>query len=93
MVMEGFTEEQVPWQETDYRFTVKNNTLYAFLMKAPQNRVAVLRSLGEQDAVRSVRLLGEGPVPFAQEFGVLTVKLPEALPTPYTNCLAIELHK
>lgn len=91
VVMDGFTEEQVPWQETDYRFTKKGRTIYTFMMKAPQNRVAVIRSLAEGDAVRSVRLLGTGPVPFAQNFGTLTVKLPESLPTPYTNCLAIEL--
>lgn len=93
VVMEGFTEEQVPWQETDFRFTAKDSNLYAFLMKAPENRVAVIRSLREDEVVRSVRLLGEGTVPFAQSFGTLTVKLPETLPTPYTNCLAIELHK
>jgi len=38
-----------------------------------------------------VRLLGGGPVPFAQSYGVLTVKLPDALPTEYTNCLVLEL--
>ena len=38
-----------------------------------------------------IRLLGEGSVPFAQNFGTLTVKLPEKMPTEYTNCLAIEL--
>ena len=46
------------------------------------------------DAILSdeiIRLLGEGSVPFAQNFGTLTVKLPEKMPTEYTNCLAIEL--
>lgn len=93
VVLDGFTEDQVEWQETDFRFTQKDNILYAFVMKAPENRVSVIRSLKETEVVRSVRLLGEGPVPFAQEFGVLTVKLPEKLPTCYTNCLAIEFAK
>ena len=79
------------WKASDYRFTKKENTLYAFLMKTPGSRVAVLKSLTETEQVKSVRLLGAGPVEYAQNFGVLTVKLPERMPTEYTNCLAIEL--
>lgn len=60
-------------------------------MKTPDSRVAVVKSLTEQDRVTSVRLLGAGEVEFAQNFGILTVKLPEDMPTKYTNCLAIEL--
>lgn len=91
VVIKGFTEERVPWNTTDYRFTVKGTTLYAFMMHAPENGVAVVKSLTEQEQVRSVRLLGGGDCPFSQAFGALTVKLPEQLPTSYTNVLAIEL--
>ena len=90
-VIEGFKEEKTKWNSSDYRFTAKGGTLYAFVLNAPQNRVAVIKSLGEADKVKSVRLLGGGSAPFSQAYGVLTVKLPDALPSEYTNCLAIEL--
>lgn len=60
-------------------------------MKVPENRVAVLKSLTQEEKVKSVRLLGAGDMEYSQNYGVLTVKLPETLPTGYVNCLAIEL--
>jgi alpha-L-fucosidase len=91
VVIDRFTEDAVPWQETDFRFTLKGSRLYAFMMKAPENRVAVVRSLRPDEKAESVTLLGHGPLPFSQNYGVLTVKLPPELPTAYTNCLAIQL--
>jgi alpha-L-fucosidase len=91
VVIDGFKEEQTEWNSSDYRFTTKGNTVFAFMLNAPENRVAVIKSLLPEEQVRSVRLLGFGDVEFAQNFGILTVKLPEQLPTKYTNCLAIEL--
>jgi len=88
-----FKEDRVDWKSSDFRFTCRNKTLYAFMMRAPENRVAVLNSLTEQDKVRSVRLLGFGECPFSQNFGVLTVKLPETLPTRYPNVLALALDR
>jgi alpha-L-fucosidase len=61
------------------------------MMKAPESRVAVVRSLTIEDKVLEVRLLGHGPVSFSQNYGVLTVRLPGELPTAYTNCLAVLL--
>ena len=89
--IDGFSEKAVDWHSTDFRFVCKGGTLYAFMMRAPENRVAVISSLTPEDNVRSVRLLGGESLPFAQSFGALTVKLPENLPTKYTNCIAIEL--
>jgi len=89
-LIDGFREEKTKWNSSDYRFTSKNNTLYAFMLKSADNRVAVIKSLEEADKVKSVKLLGGGAVPFEQAYGVLTVKLPEKLPTEYTNCLGIE---
>ncbi len=89
--IEGFKEEAAAWGPSDFRFTLKGNTLYAFMMALPDSRVSVIKSLTQGEKVRSVRLLGVGEVPFAQNFGVLTVKLPDNMPTEYTNCLAIEL--
>ncbi|MBN2449541.1 MAG: alpha-L-fucosidase [Lentisphaeria bacterium] len=91
VLIQGFKEERGTWGASDWRFTSRGKTLYAFALKAPENRRAVLRSLTEQERVVSVRLLGAGDCPFQQAFGVLTVKLPERLPTGYTNVLAVEL--
>ena len=49
---------------------------------------AALRSFAEQE-IRSVELLGCGPVPFKKELGVLLVSLPEKLPVFCTNALKI----
>ena len=88
VVIDGFRESQVAWTASDYRFTAKGKDVYAFLMPAPEDRRAVVRSFREE-TVEKVALLGVGDVPFAQNYGVLTVELPEELPTKYTNCLRV----
>lgn len=91
VIINGFQEDKTEWNASDYRFTKKGNVVYAFMMQAPENRVAVIKSLLEEEKVEKVCLLGYGEVEFSQKFGVLTVKLPEELPTEYTNCLALHL--
>jgi alpha-L-fucosidase len=88
--IEGFKEEKVSWNSSDYRFTQKGDTLYAFMMSAPENRVAVIKSLANEK-VQNVRLLGHGDIEWKETFGMLTARLPENLPTEYVNCLAIQL--
>ena len=48
----------------------------------------MLRSFAEME-VKSVELLGVGVVPFRHEFGLLTVQLPEKLPSICANVLKI----
>jgi alpha-L-fucosidase len=91
VAIEGFKEEKAAWNSSDFRFTSRGKVLYAFMLRVPDNRVAVLKSLTEADKVLSVKLLGGGECPFSQSFGVLTAKLPASLPTRYTNVLAIQL--
>lgn len=91
VLIDGFTENKAAWNSSDYRFVTKGKTLYAFMLSAPEKRVAVIKSLAEADRVVGVKLLGAGGCRFSQTFGVLTVELPETLPTKYTNTLAIEL--
>lgn len=93
VLIEGFREDKTEWNSSDFRFTRKGNTVYAFMLKAPENRAAVIKSLKPEERVRSVRLLGAGNVEFSQYCGVLTVKLPENLPTEYVNCLALEMQE
>lgn len=91
VVIDHFKEDKVEWNSSDFRFTQKGNTVYAFQMRAPSDGLAVIRSLTPQHKVKKVRLLGVGDVPFQQAYGALVVSLPEHLPTPYANCMAIEL--
>ncbi|MDR1638786.1 MAG: alpha-L-fucosidase [Clostridiales bacterium] len=90
VAIDGFTEKEVGWTDSDYRFTLSEK-LYAFVMKKPESGVCVIKSLAEQDKVKAVELLGAGPVEWSQSFGALTVRLPQKLPTAYANCLAITL--
>lgn len=91
VLIEGFTEVKAAWNSSDYRFTAKGNKLYAFMLKPADNQAAVIKSLNENDKVRSVRLLGGETLPFTHSYGILTVKLPNELPSKYTNCLEITL--
>ena len=89
--LEGFKEAEVAWNSSDFRFVTKGRTLYAFMLRAPQNGVAVVKSLEESEKAASVKLVGGEKLQFAQSFGTLTVKLPQDLPTKYVNCVAIEM--
>jgi len=93
VIIDGFREEAVEWTSSDYRFVTKDQgkTLYAFVMSVPENRVVVLKSLTPEDKVKSVKLVGGEILAFGQNFGALTVQLPEKLPTDYTNCIEIML--
>ena len=55
---------------------------------AGAGEAVVLRSFADR-TVNSVELLGFGPVPFRQEFGLLVVSLPEKLPSLCANALKI----
>ncbi|MGW6195608.1 alpha-L-fucosidase [Kribbella sp. NPDC055110] len=90
VIIDGFTEDRVSWTSSDYRFTRRENTVYAFQLSWPDDRRAVIRSL-TGESVTAVRLLGHGPVPFAQAQGVLVVELPETPPLETANCLAVQV--
>ena len=92
VAINGFQEDKTEWNSSDYRFTKKENKIYAFLMKAPENRVAVIKSL-QKEKVQGVSLLGYGPVDYHQALGILVAKLPEQLPVEYTNCLEITVEE
>ena len=86
--IEGFREDKTAWTRSDFRFVQKDGAGYAFMMGIHEGEPAVLRSFGDR-VVNSVELLGYGPVPFRHEFGLLTVSLPEKLPSLCANALKI----
>ena len=86
-----YREDAANWKENDIRYVCKNNTVFAFLMGAKGGMTAVLQSFNEGETVCSVHLLGGSELPFSHRFGILTVPLPENLPSDYPSCLAIKL--
>ena len=86
--IDGFTEEKTNWTPSDFRFVCKDGAVYAFAMGARGGETLALRSFAGQ-RIASVELLGAGPVPFHQEFGVLLVSLPDHLPAFCANALKI----
>lgn len=91
VVIKGFTEDRVSWTSSDFRFTRRDNTVYAFQLAWPDDRRAVIRSLADHETVTGVRLLGHGPIPFEQAEGILVAKLPDTAPLKAANCLALDL--
>jgi len=87
--IDGFTEDQVDWNPGDFRFVTKDDKLYAYMMCPQIGKAAVIHSIGQDEHVRSVRLLGYGNVEFNQFAGILTVSLPDRLPSGYVNVLEI----
>lgn len=91
VTINGFVENKTDWNSSDYRFTSKDNNVYAFMMRPPENNVAIIKSFNQDDKIKEVSLLGLGALEFSHRFGLLTVKLPEKLPTEYVNCIKITL--
>lgn len=91
VIIDGFREDQVQWDEDDFRFVIKGNVLYAFVMKADHGKTAVITSLKPEETVRSVEFLGSGPVNFLQQSGVLIVDLPDRRSTVMPGVLKIQL--
>ena len=66
----------------DFRFTTKNNALYAIELAVPVNREVMIRSVGKgevgEEKVASVELLSSGgPLSFQQTADGLKIHLPE----------------
>ncbi len=91
VTIDGFTEDRVNWTSSDFRFTRRDDTVYAFQMAWPDDRRVVIRTLADHETVTAVRLLGHGPLPFEQTQGILVARLPEVPPLAVANCLALDV--
>lgn len=92
VVIEGFKEEAVSWTIEDFRFTTKNNAVYAFQMKWPEGGTTMIRSLarGQVGTVSSVTLLGhEAALSFEQTDRALVIDVPTQKPSAYTQCFRV----
>lgn len=92
VVIEHFKEDPVDWTVEDFRFTAKDNAVYAFQFKWPEGGKTVIRSLasGSVPRVTAVALLGhDGAVSFEQTSRGLAIDLPEQKPCDYTQCFRV----
>lgn len=88
----AFKEDAVQWSPEDFRFTRRDNTLYAFQMRRPPQGVSNIKSLGSASArrVAGVRLLGRGDVTFQQSADGLRITMPAAPETDGPDAFAIK---
>jgi alpha-L-fucosidase len=84
----AFKEEKATWQPSDFRFTVKQGAVYAFMMRTGASEQAVIQALGRlcEKEVVSVQVSGR-PAEFVQKDGALLVKLPGGLDTAMPACI------
>lgn len=84
-----------PYTPEDIRFTYKNGSLYAFVMRLPEKGPVCIRSLGRyaptfRTAVTGVRALGfDTPVPFEQTEQGLFLHT-EGLSSPHPVCFCVD---
>lgn len=79
----AFNEYALDYTSEDFRFTAKNNNLYAICMAKPGETVCI-KSIGEfvyEDEIVSVHMLGvEDELEFKYTYRGLQIKCPENLP-------------
>jgi alpha-L-fucosidase len=73
-----FDESAVAWTSSDFRFSTKGETVYAYQMAGSPDGTGVVRSLasGKVKRITAVRSLGHGPIEFVQTIAGLNFKLP-----------------
>jgi alpha-L-fucosidase len=102
---ERFREVELEWQPTDFRFTCKGKTVYAFQMGWPEDgpagrRTALVKTFASGTGtggyrlaladVVAVELLGHGPVAFELgREGLQISGLPETRPVQCAHCFKI----
>ena len=90
---QGFNEG-IDYSAQDVRYVVKNDTVYATIMRWPSNTDFTLKNLGKASAnysgkVISVQLLGYGNIQFEQGIDGLDIKLPTTHPNEIAPVLEI----
>jgi alpha-L-fucosidase len=85
----GGRDSGKPFTAQDVRFTLKGNTLYAFVMGWPE-REAVIQSLASAGKVANVELLGfKGKLQWSQDAAGLKVAMPAEKPCEHAIVLKI----
>jgi alpha-L-fucosidase len=93
----GFGEsKRSDYNDKDFRFTAKGNTVYLFCMDQPKDKKLSIKALSlDSDPtkpIRSIRLLGsEEPVKWKQKSDYLEIVTPKQMPCDHAICFKIEL--
>jgi alpha-L-fucosidase len=98
-----FREDELEWQPTDFRFTCKDKTVYAFQMGWPEDGKTTIKSFSSGSGtggyrlklanVQAVELLGYGgPISFEHtEEGLVISGLPDKRPVQCAHCWKITI--
>lgn len=94
---QGFNENN-NYSSADIRFVQRNDTVFAFTMRYPEEKSCTIKSLGTTSEhcngkVKSVTMPGYGPVEFTQSAEGLDIRLPETKVNKLAATFAIEFDK
>ena len=89
----AFKEGAAEWTSEDFRFTKKDNTVYAFQMRTNIDKKAVIKNLGKlyEKEIAAVSVYG-ADVQFTQKDGALLVDMPKNLHEGMPVCIKINLN-
>ena len=87
----AFKEERAEWLPSDYRFTQKDDAVYAFMMRTGGQDKAVVQALGRnvEKEIVSVEVSGVS-AEYIQKDGALIAELPNVLPNDMPVCIKIQ---
>jgi alpha-L-fucosidase len=90
-------DRKVEFTDDDFRFTTKDNVIYASMFIWPEDDI-IIKSINSdnihEDVVKSVSLLGsDHNISWSYEGDGLSLSLPETAPCKYTYVFKIELDK
>ncbi len=90
----AFKEDRADWQASDYRFTQKGDSVYAFMMRVKDADAAIVQAFGRntEKEIASVQVSGI-PAAFVQKDGALVVQLPTGLEKDMPVCVKATLAK
>lgn len=97
LTSQGFNENN-NYSSSDVRYAQRNDTLYATIMRWPAQSSFTFTSLAPTSKyysgkVKSVRLLGYGPVEFQNEIDGLRIQIPEEKPNEIAPVFCIEFNE
>ena len=90
----AFREDALDWTSEDFRFTAKDDNVYAFQLKWPDNGKALIKALAgaKELEVAEARLLGfDKPLGFTQDANGLQIALPPKREVEGPHCFCLRL--
>ncbi len=86
----SFKEEKASWEASDFRFTKKENSVYAYMMRPGQSSQAIIYTLGSnsESEISSV-WVSDHLVEFVQKDGALVLDLPSDIDRSLPVCIKV----